>query len=153
MTQETNTDALFKLTAPYDNPFQGSDPKLLFVCSAGLLRSATGANLYAKKGYNTRNCGTHRYALIPLSANLIAWADHIIFVNEENYSQARITFAEEPYRTQSLKKKAIVLDIPDNFSYNDPKLIEHIENQLKEKNLTRSARGYYNLVDDNREQQ
>ncbi len=125
----TKTEQLFELTAPYNNPYQGTDKKLLFVCSAGLLRSATGANLYAKKGFNTRNCGTHEYALIPLSANLIMWADKIFFVNEENYKQALETFSISNY-DEDLKEKSVVLDIPDQFEYNHPILIRFFEETM-----------------------
>jgi predicted protein tyrosine phosphatase len=120
------TDSIFKLSCPYDNPYQGPDTKLLFVCSAGLLRSATAANLYAKKGYNTRSCGTHTYALIPLSANLIAWADKIVFVNKENFDYA-VTFGV--YK-EAITKKQVVLDIPDEYSYNHPELVKLLEEQL-----------------------
>lgn len=123
------TEALFQLTAPYNNPYQGREPRLLFVCSAGLLRSATGANLYAKKGYNTRNCGTHEYALIPLSANLIAWAEKIFFVNEENAIQAERIFHDTPW-VKPLMEKQVVLNIPDNYAYNHPELIKHFEEQM-----------------------
>jgi predicted protein tyrosine phosphatase len=123
------TEQLFELTAPYNNPYQGTDIKLLFVCSAGLLRSATGANYYAKRGYNTRNCGTHKYALIPLSVNLIAWADTIIFVNEENHLVAMETFQPSDWDA-TIKEKAVVLDIPDQYEYNHPALIEHFEKQM-----------------------
>jgi len=124
------TEKIFELTAPYNNPYQGTDKKLLFVCSAGLLRSATAANLYAKKGYNTRNCGSHEYALIPLSVNLIAWADTIYFVNKENEVVASQTFKDSTYWGQVMLAKSKVLDIPDNFSYNDPTLIQHLEEQI-----------------------
>ena len=126
----TKTDQLFQLTAPYDNPFQGKDPRLLFVCSAGLLRSATGANLFAKKGFNTRNCGTHRFALIPLSTNLIMWADHIIFVHPTNYDVARETYNGNPIY-YVMDDKAMILNIPDDYDYNHPKLLEAFEEQLK----------------------
>lgn len=125
------TDQIFMLSAPYDNPEQGREAKLLFVCSAGLLRSATAAHQWAIKGFNTRACGTHEYALIPLSVNLIAWADHIFFVNEENYQQATRTFKGTPeivklenYDTTS------VLQIKDVFSRNDPELIKQLEAQI-----------------------
>lgn len=125
----TKTEEIFQVSAPYDNPYQGTDKRLLFVCSAGLLRSATGANLYAKKGYNTRNCGTHKYALIPLSANLIAWADKIIFVNEENRITAERTFHGTGY-VEPMLKKSVVLNIPDDYEYNNPSLIKDFEEQL-----------------------
>lgn len=116
------TREIYKLTAPYDNPYQGKDKRLLFVCSAGLLRSATAANLYAKKGFNTRSCGTHHYALIPLSENLIAWAHKIIFVNNENYQ-----YACEDFGKDKIDRKAVVLKIEDNYEYNHPELIRLLE--------------------------
>ena len=129
------TSQIYELTAPFNNFYQRHDkyPRWLLVCSAGLLRSATGANLYAKKGYNTRNAGTHSYALIPLSANLIAWADKIIFVNKENYQAALSLFEEgEFWINEKLRDKevTVALDIPDDYEYNDPELIKHFESQL-----------------------
>jgi predicted protein tyrosine phosphatase len=130
------TDSIFQTTTPYNNGYQNFKqfPRYLFVCSAGLLRSATGANLYAKKGYNTRNAGTHDYALIPLSANLIAWADKIIFVNEENYEQALLTFNDHMPSNEKLRDKSVTLtlDIPDDYAYNDPQLIAEFERQMGE---------------------
>jgi predicted protein tyrosine phosphatase len=128
----TRTDEIYKLTAPYDNPYQQLDryARVVFVCSAGLLRSATGANLYAKKGYNTRSAGTHPFALTPLSANLIAWADHLVFVNQENQERALSTFEEGEAWINEKIKKAIVLDIPDKYDYNHPLLIAAFEEQL-----------------------
>lgn len=125
------TEDIFKLSAPYDNPYQGTDPKILFVCSAGLLRSATGANLFAKKGYNTRNCGTHDYALIPLSSNLIHWADKIFFVNRENFDTAMFTFEAIPHLLDLLESKSTVLDIPDEYPYNHPELVKLLEEACK----------------------
>jgi predicted protein tyrosine phosphatase len=126
------TDAIFELSAPYDNPFQGNARRLLFVCSAGLLRSATGANLWATKGANTRSCGTHFYALTPLSANLILWAHKIIFVNDDNYKTALNTFQEHGTLQHALFNKSIVLSIEDDYSYNDPHLVHLFETQLNE---------------------
>lgn len=123
------TDKIFELTAPYNNPFQGRDRRVLFVCSAGILRSATAANMYAKKGLNTRSAGTAPYALIPLSANLIEWADQIVFVNQENYDEARITFSGDDRLHKSITGKAQVLNIPDDYEYNHPDLINHFETQ------------------------
>ena len=121
---QTKTDKIFQLTAPYNNPYQGSYKRLLFVCSAGLLRSATAANLFAKKGFNTRSCGSADYALIPFSENLRQWADKIIFVNQSNHDEViRHGF--------DLEGKAVqILDIPDIFEYNNPDLIELLEEQV-----------------------
>ncbi len=67
-----------------DNPYQGDDKKILFVCSMGILRSATGARLYGMK-HNTRAAGTYAEALVPVTAMLVAWAHEIVFVNQDNY--------------------------------------------------------------------
>ncbi len=50
----TKNAEIFKTTAPYNNYSQGSAPRWLFVCSAGLLRSPTGEDTYVlceKCGY------------------------------------------------------------------------------------------------------
>ena len=124
------TDKIFELSAPYDNPYQGTDHRALFVCSAGILRSATMANYYAKKGWNTRSAGSHEYALIPVSANLLAWADQIYFVNQENFLAVMDVWGNSEF-TDKLKK-AIVLDIPDNYEYNNAKLLKIIVEQMDE---------------------
>ena len=72
--RKTLTEAMFETSCPYNNPYQGKDKRVLFVCSAGLLRSATAARIYASK-YNTRAAGSANYALVPVSDELIAWAD------------------------------------------------------------------------------
>lgn len=126
------TDAIFQLSCPYDNPYQQQDryARWLFVCSAGLLRSPTGANLYAKKGYNTRAAGVHPYALVPLSVNLIAWADRIIFVDGIVHEYALTYFKHaEPELFEKLKL-ATVLDIADVHDYNEPGLRDKFEQAL-----------------------
>jgi len=128
--ESSKTQQIFELTAPYKNPYQGTDAKLLFVCSAGILRSATAANLFARKGYNTRCCGTSEYALIPLSANLIAWADKIYFVHPKNHMEAQLTFQHVPELLNKIQS-ASVLDIPDIFDYNEPTLLRLLEEQVK----------------------
>lgn len=103
------------------NGHQGATKKVLTVCSAGLLRSATLQNFLIKEyGYNVRNCGTEEsYALIPISEALISWADEIVFVNRDNYN----TIEPELIRL-GVGNKCHILDIPDMYSFNNPRLIE-----------------------------
>jgi len=119
---KTLSDMIFEADSPWDNPYQGTDKKVVFVCSAGILRSATGARLYAKK-YNTRCCGSEDYALIPCSDELIVWADEIVFVNKENFRK----WKEFDFEHKSVK----VLDIPDQFPHMDPRLITAFEEQYE----------------------
>lgn len=120
---KTYTEMIMESDCPFDNPLQGKDKKVVFVCSAGLLRSATGARIYAGK-YNTRACGSMGYALIPLSDNLILWADEIVFVNQENYNFVKdhMNFGNTNIR---------VLNIPDHYEHMQPELIKHFEEQYK----------------------
>lgn len=103
---------------------QTNQPRLVFVCSAGMLRSATGAKAFAARGCNTRACGTHSYALIPLSANLIQWADGIYFAHQENWWKAAETFKDHPGLLATLKSKGQICGIPDIHDYDAPELHE-----------------------------
>jgi predicted protein tyrosine phosphatase len=127
----TKNAEIFNTTAPYNNYSQGSTPRWLFVCSAGLLRSPTGAALAIKKGLNARSCGSAiDYALIPISANLIMWAQKIVFVSEENYHEALEVFADHQMLHSLLTMRSLVLNIPDIYNYNDTDLIIEFERQI-----------------------
>jgi predicted protein tyrosine phosphatase len=113
------------------NNAQGNTKKVLTVCSAGLLRSATLANFLVKEyEYNVRNCGTvESYALIPISEALVCWADEIVFVNKENYRQVEKELKD--ILTEDGMKKIKVLDIPDDYMFNDPELLEICKEQYQ----------------------
>lgn len=115
-----------------NNASQGETKKVLTVCSAGLLRSATLQNMLIKEhGYNVRNCGTvESYALIPISEALIKWADEIVFVNNENYQQVK-----EELEKLNVIHKCYVLDIPDMYEFNNPELLEICKKQYANKTL------------------
>ena len=112
------------------NESQGNIKKVLCVCSAGLLRSATLQNTLIKEyGYNCRNCGTEEsYALIPISEALLLWADEIVFVNKSNYRSVALDLAE----MKIPEDKIFVLSIPDIYNFNDPKLVDICKQQYKE---------------------
>lgn len=108
------------------NPYQGRAQKVLCVCSAGLLRSPTAASvLHQEFGFNTRSCGhSQEYALIPISEALIDWADQVVFVNQENFD----ALSNEAKDLLSYRIVTI-LDIPDQYNYNDPALRAIIKEQ------------------------
>lgn len=109
------------------NPYQTKTKRVLAVCSAGLLRSPTTANvLHQEFGYNTRACGTSQdFALIPLSEALLYWADEIVFVNPDNFNSVNFSEVKEILK----KKRVIVLDLPDEFNWNDDGLKQAILDQ------------------------
>lgn len=122
----TYTEAMWKSHAPYNNPYQGKDKRVLFVCSAGILRSATGARLYARK-YNTRAAGSFSWALIPVTHELLLWAQEVVFVNEENYLMVANKFDLKSFPNLEVK----VLDIPDQHEHMSPELIKAFEEQYE----------------------
>lgn len=128
MIKKTLTDIMFETKSPYNNPYQGSDKRVLFVCSVGMLRSATAARIYAKK-YNTRAAGSDQVeALIPVTSELIAWADEIVFVNQYNRDEVDKFFdLENIGKTKKIK----VLNIPDQYPHMDPQLIAAFEEQYE----------------------
>ena len=114
------------------NRFQTQAKKVVVVCSAGLLRSPTAANvLHSKVGFNTRAVGADKeFALIPLTQALIWWADEIVFVN---YDAFLLLDQEEKDEIESVAVKVIILKIEDDFDWMDADLRYAIQWQYEEK--------------------
>lgn len=126
------TSKIFELNAPYSNPYQSNRAKLLFVCSVGMLRSPTAAAVGVQRGYNTRAVGSDvSCALIPLSVNLIEWADHIIFMHADNYNESLKEFEAVGYNVD-IQKKGDIIGIEDSFNAFDPTLIRIINDWFDE---------------------
>jgi predicted protein tyrosine phosphatase len=127
----TKTVKIFSSECPYDNKFQTNTKRLLFVCSVGMLRSPTAQMVATGMGFNARACGSDvDLALIPLSCNLINWADHIIFMNDDNLSQAVKTFESVGYK-EDIEQKAIVWNIKDDYDWGDSVLWNIVHEKLK----------------------
>jgi len=110
------------------NPNQGNSIRTLTVCSAGLLRSPTIAKYLSEEhNMNTRSCGTSKeYALVPLTEALIVWADILVFAHEECYSSLD---EDELQCIKEENKEVIILDIPDEYCYNQAELVALIHAQ------------------------
>jgi predicted protein tyrosine phosphatase len=108
------------------NPYQGHYPKVLCVCSAGLLRSPTTALVLSQEPYNfnTRAAGlTPEFALVPVDEVLLHWADQIVCMTEDQ----EVTLNELVKKnTKSKPPTVICLNIEDSFEYRDPVLMENI---------------------------
>lgn len=131
-TYTTKTEELFSNGYPYTNASQGTNKRLLFVCSAGLLRSPTAAMVASKRGYNARSCGSSiKIALIPFSKNLFLWADVIVFMNSDNEDQVfrHLSGTDKDLRAVVMAK-TVCWDIEDIYNYDDDDLIWVIERKL-----------------------
>jgi len=110
------------------NSFQGNAKKVLCICSAGLLRSPTVANvLHQELGYNTRAVGTAKeYALIPITEALVAWSDEIVFVDED----CKVYISKPDWELiNEWNPKEVTLNIPDQYNWNDKALRDIILEQ------------------------
>jgi len=129
--KQTKTQNIFSAEAPYANSFQTSAKRLLFVCSVGMLRSPTAQMVASQNGHNARACGSDvDIALIPLSCNLINWADKIVFMNPDNFDQAKQVFDPVGYK-EDIEAKAIVWNIIDDYSWGDNVLWNILYTKMK----------------------
>jgi predicted protein tyrosine phosphatase len=100
-------------------------PRVLCVCLGGLLRSPTIAWVLSNEPYNcnTRACGIDdRYALVLADNTLLKWAEMIVTVETEHFAELR----------RQTAKPIFNLEIPDRFTYRDPKLVRLIQRRLEE---------------------
>lgn len=137
MTNALTRTELIKLNScPFKNEAQGRYLRVLFVCSAGLLRSPTAAKVAGEFNINARAAGSLPYiALIPVSANLVIWAEKLVFMNRENFEQTLEIFNGEPDFVESINKKSITWDIEDYFDYNDKILQSVLREKIREELL------------------
>jgi len=101
------------------NPYQGEYKRVLCVCSAGVLRSATSALVLSQEpfNFNTRSAGIEYYALIPVTEVLLTWADEVVCMTKEH-----------EYKLKHITKKPIkCLNIPDSYEYRNQDLMKMIK--------------------------
>lgn len=97
--------------------------KILFVCSMNQWRSPTAEKIYADKPLVVaRSCGTNKKARKTVRSADLKWAD-IVLVMEQKHKQRLVA----EYPAEIRYKKLHVLDIPDNFKFMDPELIDEIK--------------------------
>lgn len=115
------------------NPLQGESKRVLCVCSAGIARSPTTANvLHREFGYNTRAAGVDRgCGLIIVDEVLVHWASEIVVM--ETYHEDIIN----NMLSDNHQKTAVNLDIPDCYEYMNEDLQNMILQNYLERNETK----------------
>ncbi|MEG4348117.1 methyltransferase domain-containing protein [Microcoleus sp. LAD1_D5] len=100
--------------------------KILFVCSQNKWRSLTAEKICEKvSGYSVRSAGTEKGARIRVTEGLLGWADWIFVMEKKHGDRLRSKFPE------SIEgKKVICLQIPDNYEYMEPELVELLQAKL-----------------------
>ncbi|MEK7991401.1 MAG: low molecular weight protein tyrosine phosphatase family protein [Thiotrichaceae bacterium] len=100
--------------------------RILFVCSQNRLRSPTAETLFAEYPHlEVLSAGTNHDAETPLSGDLIDWAD-VIVAMEKNHK----TKISKKFKARLANKRIVVLGIPDNYEYMQPKLVEILKAKL-----------------------
>lgn len=98
-------------------------PNLLFVCSRNRKRSPTAEVVFRDwPGVKTLSAGTAPDAETPLDVDLIEWAD-IVFAMEGRHRKA----LQSRFGTRLRDKKLVCLQIPDDFEFMDPVLVERLK--------------------------
>jgi len=77
-----------------------------------------------REGIRVKSAGTSYAAPVPVTPELIKWAD-VIFVMEEKHEEAVVKLVPASY------DKIVVLDIPDMFYRDQPELKELLRRKLK----------------------
>ena len=101
--------------------------RILFVCSQNRLRSPTAENVFSQwPGVEVMSAGLSNDATTPVSSQLIEWA-HVVVVMEKLHKN-KITKKFSAY----LKgKRVIVLDIPDEYEYMQPELVQILKEKVQ----------------------
>ncbi|WFR95176.1 low molecular weight protein tyrosine phosphatase family protein [Rhizobium tumorigenes] len=96
---------------------------ILFVCSQNKLRSPTAEQVFAaRRDIEVMSAGTNNDAENPLSTELVEWADIIFAVEKIHRSKI-----QRRYRSVLKGKRIICLDIPDDYTFMDQRLIALLE--------------------------
>ena len=114
----------------YSNSYQGDYKRVLTVCSANMLRSPTMAHVLSAEPYNfnTRSAGIAGFALIPVTEELLLWADEVVCADTEHALYIRDKMIQ-----YALDKPIVNLNIPDIYEYRNPKLIELIKERYEQR--------------------
>ncbi|MDP9125836.1 MAG: phosphotyrosine protein phosphatase [Pseudomonadota bacterium] len=107
---------------------EGERLNLLFVCSRNQWRSPTGEQVWRRHPrVNARSAGTSAGARRVVSADDLAWADVVLVMEDKHKSRLQAQF-----RALLLHKPLHVLDIPDDYKYMDPDLVELLGDPVAE---------------------
>lgn len=99
---------------------------ILFVCTMNKWRSPTAEKIYTKHDLiHARSRGSSRKAVRPIRAADLKWADLIMVMESKHRQQLLSRFPAELKYTE-----LHVLDIPDEYQFMDPELIQTIKDSV-----------------------
>lgn len=124
-----STQALAKVMTRVRLSREGNAKRILFICSAGLLRSPTAAIIgHQQFGWNARSAGIEDFALINVTDALLGWADCIICMTDDHKVKLLSQFSHLDIQPDTVE----VLDIPDDYSWMDDTLVAILRDKLRD---------------------
>lgn len=99
---------------------------VLFICTQNRLRSPTAEQVFSDwPGIETQSAGLGNEAGNPVSPELLAWSD-LIFVMEKSHRNK----LSKKFRSFLSNKRVICLDIPDEYEFMDPVLVQLLKEKV-----------------------
>jgi predicted protein tyrosine phosphatase len=101
--------------------------KILFVCDFNRMRSPTAETIFGHyPQWEVKSAGISPEADVPLTRELLEWAD-VIFVMEKRHRNV----IRKKFPGIYQEKRIICLYIPDEFEYMDPELVGLLNARLR----------------------
>lgn len=100
--------------------------RVLFICRLNRYRSATAERIFCKReDLDVRSAGTQEDARVRVNARMLEWAEKIFVMDAFQMDALRRMFPGHP-----ALERVICLDIPDEFAFLDPDLIEMLKDRV-----------------------
>jgi predicted protein tyrosine phosphatase len=101
--------------------------RILFVCTANIDRSRTAEDLYRDDPrYEVQSAGTAPFATIPVTRDLLLWADRVFVMSEREDGH----HTEIKHRFPKLTATIVDLDVEDRWPRGHPDLVKRLLKKL-----------------------
>ncbi|MEI9966390.1 MAG: protein tyrosine phosphatase [Candidatus Moraniibacteriota bacterium] len=101
--------------------------KLLFVCSANMMRSPTAEDLFKDSlQYEAKSAGILPMSVTHITQSHLNWADRVFLMSEKE--DGHLTYLRNHFDIEG--KNIEVLEIPNIYQRGDPKLVELLQKRL-----------------------
>ena len=100
--------------------------RILFLCRYNRMRSPTAERIFCKRpDLDVRSAGTSTDALARVNAQMLDWADLIFIMDDQQRRSLQRRFRGHP-----ALDRLICLDIPDEFAFMQPELVEILQRKI-----------------------
>jgi predicted protein tyrosine phosphatase len=104
-----------------------SPTRVLFLCRHNRMRSPTAERVFGKRAdLDVRSAGTAPDALARVNTRMLEWADVIFIMDDQQRRSLKRRFGSHP-----ALENLICLDIPDDFAFMQPELVELLQERTK----------------------